>query len=244
MLAWDVALLTLTHKLIATNAPAFFAVLFLADRVPLVISTMVLVALWFSGQPDGTSQQPARLTQRESRQRVLLILFSMVAAFFLAQVIGDLFFRPRPLVDLPLQVPIDPQIWTSIVDQLRNDGGFPSQHAAFWFALTAGLFTFDWRAGLAAGLISLFFSALRMGLGYNYPSDTIAGACLGILTCAGIFSIRQKLAWLILPTFQFFRRNPILAYPFGLLVMIDITQRMRWLFGLLAILFGGRGPSL
>jgi phospho-N-acetylmuramoyl-pentapeptide-transferase len=52
---------------------------------------------------------------------------------------------------------------------------------AFCFALVAGLVYYRWQAALFAGLIGLMFGVVRVSVGYNYPTDIIAGACLGFL---------------------------------------------------------------
>ena len=238
---WDETLLVWLNQLLALNQQTFFAGLFLADRVPLVLSAMVIVGLWYTGKAGNLQPQSGQLSRHDSRWRVLLIFLSTVIAFMLARWLSGLLFRPAPLLDVSLQVPIDPHIWAGIVEQFRGSGAFPSDHAAFWFALTAGLFTYNWRAGLTAGLASLFFSALRVGVGYHYPSDMVAGACLGILILVGVFSMRSKLTWVTHPTLRFFEKTSVVAYPLGLLLMLDITQRMAWLFGLLATLLGIRG---
>ena len=240
MFTWDDTLLTWLNHLVALNPQTFVVSLFLSNRVPYILSALTLVALWFQGEESLAAQRPGQLTRQESRCRVILIFVSAVLAFILARFADNLIFRPRPLVDFPLQVPLDPQAWSEIVAAFKSDNAFPSDNAAFWFALAAGLFSYNRRAGWGAVLAGLLFSLLRVGLGYSYPTDIIAGACLGILTWVGVFSIGDRLTWITHFTLQFFEKAPMLAYPLGLGLLLDITQQLRWIFAGLTILFGIR----
>jgi membrane-associated phospholipid phosphatase len=68
---------------------------------------------------------------------------------------------------------------------------FPSDHAAVFSALTMSMF-FVWRgAGIAAlSYVLLFIPMPRIHLGFDYPSDVLGGAFIGI---ALAFLARAKL---------------------------------------------------
>lgn len=238
MSTWDAILLGWLNHLVAFDQQTFYVALFLSDRVPWVFSAVLLAGLWFVGAPDEAQPASGQLSRQESRSRVLLTVLSTVLAFIAARLLAYLAARPRPLVSFPLEAPIDPQVWEVIVNLLKGDGAFPSDYAAFWFALAAGVWTYNWKAGAAVAGVSLFFSALRVAVGYHWPSDMISGACLGVLMSLAVFWTRRRLTWLVNPTLQLFENVPVLAYPLGILLLFDMTQRMAWLFGLVATVFG------
>jgi undecaprenyl-diphosphatase len=220
------------NSLSATSPQLFASALWLSDRVTWVLCALALVALWFSGR-DG-----APLTRNESRQRTVVIAVGMLAAFLVAHLLSNLFPRPAPLTVLPLQAPIDVQVWRPIVAAFADSHSFPSDHAALWFGLVAALFFFNWRAGALAALISLVFAAVRVSVGFNYPLDIIAGACIGVLSMVALFAIRGRLTWLAGPITLLFEGLPAVAYPFGLLFLFDMCQGFNWIFHAATVIFG------
>ncbi len=242
---WDlIGLLWLNH-LVARSESTFLAALFLSDRVPWVLSAATLVWMWFLGGdlPPVEEDEPLDSPRLRGRQQVLLVLLAAVLAFIAARPIAALVQRPRPLVSgLPLQAPVAPEVWQAVVQALGSSRAFPSDHTAFWGALSVGLFLIHRRAGVISTLATLFFSGLRIGLGYHYPSDMLAGWLLGFWMLALVYLLRDRLAWLINPTLRFFDRAPVIMYPLAMLALLDITQRLAWLFGLLANLFGIQVP--
>jgi len=241
---WDlIGLLWLNH-LVARSEGTFLVALFLSDRVPWVLSAAALVGMWFLGGDLPRSEDESLESPRlRGRQQVLLVLLAAVLAFIAARPLAYLAHRPRPLVSgLPLSAPVAPEVWQAVVQALGGTMAFPSDHTAFWGALSVGIFLLDRRAGVGSVIAVLFFSALRIGLGYHYPSDVLAGWLLGFWMLAIVYLLRGRLAWLINPTLRFFDSAPVLMYPLAMLALLDITQRMAWLFGLLANLFGIQVP--
>lgn len=223
------------NHLLALDSRIFQAALWLSDRPMWIISVIVLVILWFSGKSEAD-----RIL---NRQRVMLIFISMIVVYWLAHQIGALANRERPLISLSGNValthPLDPQVWQAVTASLVASSAFPDDQSAVWFVLVAGLFVFNWKAGLAAALVSLLFGAVRIGLGFEYLTDFIAGACIGILTFTLLYRFKAFLMWLIRPTVLLFEGLPMLTYPFGLLLLLDLSQRLTWIFSVLGILFRG-----
>jgi undecaprenyl-diphosphatase len=235
----DQSLLFLLNGIIGSDPALFTLALQVSDRLPWLICACVLVVLWFRGETDQPETASA-LTRQESRQRVLLIFLAMLLAFLAVRPLAAALHRARPMVAESLLVPIDAQVWANVVDAVRNTSPFPSDQAALWFALVAGLFIYRKRTGVIVGAIILVLCLVRIGLGYVYPSDILAGASVGVLTLTGVFVVRNWLTWITRPTAMLFEGLPAIAYPFGLLVLLDITQHMAGIIGLLAVLFNTR----
>jgi undecaprenyl-diphosphatase len=101
--------------------------------------------------------------------------------------------RARP-VDTP-DLPLHASIFQS---QVRTLGwsSFPSDHAAFFFTLAAGLFLISRRAGILAMVHTAVFICLpRLYLGIHYPSDLLAGAAIGVV--AALLANRETVRRLV-----------------------------------------------
>ena len=60
-----------------------------------------------------------------------------------------------------------------------QEGAFPSDHAALFFLFTVIVFSINRKAGWISLVLAIYFSFLRIGIGYHWPSDIAAGAMLG-----------------------------------------------------------------
>lgn len=225
------------HQWVVSDPALFSAALWLSDYVPWVLCAIVMTMLWFAGTTDSDAPGILRLTREESRQRVLLTFLAMFVAFMAVRPLAQLVPRERPMIGLALSAPIDPSAWQAIQDAVRETSPFPSDQSAFWFAMVAGVFLFNRRWGLVLGIVMSFFALIRISVGYVYPLDVIAGAAVGILTVAVFFLLRPWLVWVTKPVARAFDGLPMLAYPLGLLVLLDVTQRMTWTISTLATLF-------
>ncbi len=240
MAAWDIAWVIWLNQFIAQSERLFFWALFLSDRVPWVLSSMTLIALWFAGRTPSEKIKEYNDQDPVYRQRVRVfsVLLGALLAFIVARPLAHFWARPRPFLVLPMEVPIDPTIWDEIVRILGQDGAFPSDHTAFWGAITAGVFLTSPAWGVIAFLATAFFATVRVALGYHYPTDMIAGFVLGAGAFATVYLLRHRLRWLMHPLFLLFDEQPAWAYAFSLIVLLDITQRMSWFFGIMATAFG------
>ncbi|MGI9114684.1 MAG: phosphatase PAP2 family protein [Chthoniobacterales bacterium] len=145
------------------------------DQTNVVISNSDLIkggvmlaifwAMWF--------RRPA------AREGLLAGLGGSLIALFLARVLAYVLpVRQRPLLEPslhflpPLGLP-DQSNWT-------NWSSFPSDHAALFFAIVAGVWLADRRVGILAGLYAVIAICLpRLYVGIHYPTDIIAGALIG-----------------------------------------------------------------
>jgi membrane-associated phospholipid phosphatase len=117
--------------------------------------------LWYSVCAIGAVASPA---ERRTYGRAAALVFGSFAA---NQAVKFLVRRPRPdLPDLP------PLVHT------MSDRSYPSAHATTSAAAAVALARVLPRAPLYAVAAALALS--RLYLGVHYPSDTLAGAALGV----------------------------------------------------------------
>jgi membrane-associated phospholipid phosphatase len=126
--------------------------------------------LWFRAGPD----------QERRRRAIIAILAGALLALVASRTVANFApYRIRPIYDPQLQhypysFPISPN--------LVNWSAFPSDTAAFFFALAIGLASLSRRLGIPAMLYVAGWICLpRMFLGLHYASDIVAGASIGII---------------------------------------------------------------
>lgn len=104
------------------------------------------------------------------RHGVVAAGFSALLALGIAQLIADLWARPRPYI-------AHPDVHLFIAPS--HDPSFPSDHATAAFAIAVALLLRHRRAGwLALGLATVL-SIARVAVGTHYPADVAAGALIG-----------------------------------------------------------------
>ncbi len=238
-MGWDEQVVLWLNQWLAQTPQRFQAALFLSDLIPWILSSAALAALWFA-----RGERPAEPWEEDDpvyQHRLIVVstLLGAVLAFAAARPLAYWTARPTPLTWLPIQAPIDPEVWGRVVAVFSQQrGAFPSDHAAFWGALVAGVWLVSRRWGGVAFLGALFFSVLRIGLGYHYPTDMVAGFALGVTGQAVAYALRRRMSWLLNPFLMQVDVRPHWAYALGLLVLLDISQRLAWFFGFLATWLG------
>lgn len=138
-------------------------------------------------------------------------------------------FRPRPVfnADINFQAPFS-------LDSSSLDGwsSFPSDHAAFFFALATGLFLAHRLVGSFAIFYSFFVICLpRIYVGHHYPTDIIAGIFLG--ACIGYTVQRERIRKVMSTRLLVWEKNYPHYFYAGLFVL---TAQMFYLFDPLRIL--------
>jgi undecaprenyl-diphosphatase len=104
------------------------------------------------------------------RHGVVAAGFSALLALGIAQLIADLWARPRPYV-------AHPDVHLFIAPS--HDPSFPSDHATAAFAIAVALFLRHRRAGWVALGLATVLSLARVAVGTHYPGDVAAGAAIG-----------------------------------------------------------------
>jgi undecaprenyl-diphosphatase len=126
---------------------------------------------WFGGGSDDTLK---------SRRVVLAGLASCLLAIVIARALADLLpFRVRPMLDPTsgFQPPLFP-----VTDDYEAWSSFPSDKAAFVFALAVALYAAVPRLSIALVIYAAAVVCLpRIWLGIHFPLDILVGAALGAL---------------------------------------------------------------
>ena len=126
-----------------------------------------------------------------SAQGKKIALGATFAGFFswviFAKIIAAIVKRPRPF---------DGRGFTEILFK-RPDFSFPSDHAAFLFAVTFYFYLTGYKK-LAYFLVVLavLISFARIGIGVHYPGDILSGAILGLLGGWIVFLFEKPLSYI------------------------------------------------
>jgi undecaprenyl-diphosphatase len=208
----------LNHWMASSSFFTKQAILFNSLNLLELIMASVLIYWWFSKNSKDSSTV-------NLRHRVLLVLFSCLPTYVVARVIQSIFHRPRPLINMPLEVP--PNFQEQFNDMraaFTGFGSFPSDHAGLFFLFTTVVFTVNKRLGIACLLASLYYSALRVAVGYHWPSDILGGAVLGTLVALSILGLEPKLNKILKNLVALAERHPAVIYTVSFLFLSDFSQ--------------------
>ena len=103
---------------------------------------------------------------------IVPLVSALVSRFVFTEIIRFFYFRPRPFVEKAI-IPLIEHAPTA---------SFPSGHAAFYFALSFGVYSFNKKAGLWFFAASAAISLARVFAGVHYFTDVLGGSVLGILS--------------------------------------------------------------
>ena len=81
----------------------------------------------------------------------------------------------------------------NLLFQHTSTNSFPSGHAAFYFALSAVIFYYYKKAGLAAFMASFLICVARVFCGIHWPLDIVAGFAVGVFTAYLMIVLGLKL---------------------------------------------------
>lgn len=189
----DARLLLWLNHAVASRPWLYRVCLFLTDQGADILLVLTAAALWFwparwtATAPAGGVVRP--ITRRESRARLLTFGVGAMSAYIVARLIAISVDADRPFVTfLPVRgLP-------GSFDGLRTFGSFPSDHAALLAALPIAFARWDRRLGLFWAAAAVFLIAVRIGVGFHYPSDLLAGAALGLAFGGGAMLLHDRSA--------------------------------------------------
>jgi undecaprenyl-diphosphatase len=135
-----------------------------------LLFAVILLFIWFTDRSQQTN----------ARKAVLLAIASVSVALLINQIIGHIYFRPRPYIDHQV----------TLLLTKSADPSFPSDHATGSFALAFSILLFYRRpVGYCMIVLAALLGLSRIYVGTHYPLDVLGG----ILTAAcGVFIIRGQ----------------------------------------------------
>lgn len=119
----------------------------------------------------------------EDKRVAILSVISLAAALLINQIIGHIYFRPRPFVfhDVNLLLPKSP------------DPSFPSDHATFSFAIASLVWLWDKRIGILTVALGFLVALSRVFVGTHYPFDVLGGTLIGSIFGLVVWKLGPKL---------------------------------------------------
>jgi undecaprenyl-diphosphatase len=146
---------------LAGRSPALDTLMVIMASYGPFLLAIPLIVLWFTGSGE------LRITYREN---VLRAVVAAVVALLINQVIGLVYFRPRPFVAHSVHLLV-----TS-----AHDSAFPSDHATGSWALAWSVRHTPRQISIPMTILAVLISIARVYVGAHYPLDVITGALIGI----------------------------------------------------------------
>ncbi|MEK7203545.1 MAG: phosphatase PAP2 family protein [Patescibacteria group bacterium] len=112
------------------------------------------------------------LKNRSKNFLFIPLISALVSRFIFTEIIRFFYFRPRPFVEQGI-VPLIEHASTA---------SFPSGHAAFYFALSAGVYYYNKKAGLWFFAGSAAIGLARVFAGLHYFTDILGGLLIALLS--------------------------------------------------------------
>lgn len=123
------------------------------------------------------------LPAEQAKKAFVIFGSALIARYGIVGAMRFFYDRPRPF-----------EILADAYQLIQHSAGgsFPSGHAAFFFALTTGVFFYNRRIGTIFFAGALLVSIGRAIAGVHWPSDILAGAAVGILTPWIVYKVFTK----------------------------------------------------
>lgn len=176
-----------------------------------------LVALWFrrGAESDGVQFY---------RQRLILFVATLPIAYVIARVLQKLIQRPRPIVALPLQRAMPETLWNDDKFTFHGWGALPSDHAVLLAVFVVFLFAFEVRFGVLATVFLGVFTVFRIGLGYHWMGDIVAGVLIGAALAWAALKLEEVLRPLLSRILQQTEVHPTLFYTAAFVWLLDFAH--------------------
>jgi len=158
-----------------------------SDYLVPVLSSLVLLGLWFSGSSDA-----------ERYRNQLVTLTGGIAVGFsnaLVTISNLLTFRDRPFVDLDI----------NLYFYAPTESSFPANPASVGFAIATVVWIRHRRLGAALYVLASLWGLARVYAGVHYPTDIVGGAILGVIAASLATGLVGRLAFIPRHVFKAFR---------------------------------------
>lgn len=110
-------------------------------------------------------------------------LAAILARFVIVEIIRYFLPKSRPFVENHVNL---------LIPYNQYESSFPSGHAAFYFALSTVVYSYNKKAGSLFFLASFLIVLSRVFVGIHWPSDIIVGALIGIFSGWLIIILSRK----------------------------------------------------
>lgn len=159
--------------------------------------------------------------QSERRETLLLTLLAVVLSIVAARALADLLpFRERPMFATGTGYR-PPLIQAN--HMFENWSSFPSDTAAYIFAITTGFYLVSRWCGLLWAIFGVLALTARVYFGIHFPSDVIVGGLIGIVVTIAINcrAMRTRVGSKIL---SFEQRAPSIFYGLLLAYLVEVSS--------------------
>jgi membrane-associated phospholipid phosphatase len=133
------------------------------------------------------------------------------------------------MANIQLEPVGDPSLWNFMPRLFSQVGAFPSDHAALFFLFTTIVFSINRKAGWVSLILSFYFSFLRIGIGYHWPSDIAAGSMLGAFVGWVALQIEPSLKDRLESIVFWLETNPIKTGVVAFLFLSDFANGFRYI---------------
>lgn len=104
---------------------------------------------------------------------------SVLSRYVLVEILRLLIYRPRPFLNPG----------TKSLLTYSASSSFPSGHAAVFFAISAIIFLYNKKAGIAFFIASFLMGVARIATGLHWPLDILVGMVVGIIAALLVHKI-------------------------------------------------------
>lgn len=113
----------------------------------------------------------------KNKKERICYLFFVGASIFLSRIVFTelirlIWHRPRPFLINHV----------TLLIEHSTSGSFPSGHTTFLFALSAAVYCFNKKFGIAAFIASFIVGISRIFVGVHWPLDILGGIIVGVLS--------------------------------------------------------------
>ncbi len=123
------------------------------------------------------------LKNRNKNFLFIPLIPALVSRFVFTEIIRFFYFRPRPFVENGI-VPLI---------EHASSASFPSGYSAFFFALSAGVYSYNKKAGIWFFIVSSLIGLARVFAGVHYFTDVLGGAAIGVFSFWFVSSLYKRL---------------------------------------------------